>query len=271
MHIFVKKCENDMLNLPEVTGNNKRYVKLIIGIMIIMAVIMCILDYKEEVFAVVGEHYEDSLPIYCVETDEQVVSLTFDAAWGDEDLQDILKILDKHNCKATFFVTGDWAARYPDAIKRIYKSGHDLGNHGANHKHMTELSSGEMLEEIEGCHDLIKTMTGVDMELFRAPYGDYDERVILAAKSRHYYTIQWDVDSLDWKDYGVEDIIDRVCGHKALGNGSIILLHNGAKFTSEALDGLLTGLEAKGYTFLPVSRLIYRDKYHINHAGRQFK
>ncbi|MCM1208676.1 MAG: polysaccharide deacetylase family protein [Ruminococcus sp.] len=269
MHIFVKKCENDMLKLPEVDSSNRNLIKTAIAFMLALAAFMCILNYREEVLAVVGEHWEDRLPIYCVETDDKVVSLTFDAAWGDEDLKDILAILEKHNCKATFFVTGDWAARYPEAIQLIHKSGHDLGNHGANHKHMTQLSAKEKQEEIEGCHQLIKSMTGVDMDLFRAPYGDYNESVIMVANAKGYYTIQWDVDSLDWKDYGADDIIDRVSNHKNLGNGSIILLHNGSKYTCEALDGLLTELENKGYSIVPVSKLIYRDGYTLDHTGRQ--
>lgn len=260
-----------MLKLPEVNVNNRKYIKLAIVVMMALATLICVLDYRKEIFAVAHRHWEDRLPIYCVETEEKVVSLTFDAAWGDEDLKDILAILDKHNCKAAFFVTGDWAARYPEAIQLIHKSGHDLGNHGANHKHMTQLSAKEMQEEIEGCHQLIKSMTGVEMDLFRAPYGDYNESVIMVAKSKGYFTIQWDVDSLDWKDYGVDDIINRVSNHKALGNGSIILLHNGSKYTCQALDGLLTELENKGYSFVPVSELIYRKDYNMDQTGRQFK
>ena len=89
------------------------------------------------------------------------------------------------------------------------------------------------------------------------------------AKECGYYTIQWDVDSLDWKDYGVDSIIKTVTEHKHLGNGTIILCHNGAKYTAQALDTLITTLQEKGYTFVPVSELIYRDHYHMNHEGRQ--
>ena len=256
---------------PELKNKEIRYFKVVIVVMIVLSVILCVYDNSNSVAAVVGEHYEDSLPIYSVETEEKVVSITFDAAWGDEDLDEILSILEAHNCKAAFFVTGDWATRYPEAIEKIYKNGHDLGNHGANHKHMTTLSREEMISEIEGCHTIIKSMTGIDMTLFRAPYGDYNESVILAAKSEGYNTIQWDVDSLDWKDYGVESIISTVCNHKALQNGSIILLHNGSTYTAQALDALLTNLEEQGYSFVPVSELIYTEDYSIDHTGRQYQ
>lgn len=255
---------------PELKSKDIRCFKIVILIMIFLVIVICVYDNRNNIMAE-GEHYEDKLPIYSVETNEKVVSITFDAAWGDEDLDEILMILESHNCKAAFFVTGDWAKRYPDAIKKINEGGHELGNHGANHKHMPNLSQSQMVEEIEGCHDIIKSLTGTDMVLFRAPYGDYNERVVQAAKSKGYSTIQWDVDSLDWKDYGVQPIIDRVCNHKDLRNGSIILLHNGSKYTAQALDDLLTELENKGYRFAPLSEMIYTDDYSIDHTGRQFK
>ena len=79
------------------------------------------------------------------------------------------------------------------------------------------------------------------------------------------------VDSLDWKDYGVESIIKTVLDHKNLQNGSIILCHNGAKYTAEALERLITGLQEKGYEIVPVSELIYREIYHMDVTGRQIK
>lgn len=259
-----------MSGFPRLTYKEVSSLKFIIMLALALTIGVCMFEYKDEVLALVGEHYEDSLPIYSVETDKKVVSITFDAAWGDEDLDDILSVLDKHNCKATFFVTGDWATKYPDAIRKINNNGHDIGNHGAKHKHMTSLSRDEMLDEINGCHTIVKTITGKDMILFRAPYGDYNESVILAAKVKNYYTVQWDVDSLDWKDYGCDSIITKVCENKNLKNGSIILLHNGSKYTAMALDDVLTGLENKGYSFVSLSDMIYKKNYIIDHTGRQF-
>ena len=120
-------------------------------------------------------------------------------------------------------------------------------------------------------HKKVKELTGEDMYLFRPPYGDYDDEVILNAKENGYYTIQWDVDSLDWKDYGVDSIVDTVVNHKNLGNGSIILCHNGAKYTKDALDAMINGLQEKGYEIVPVSELIYKDDYHMDVTGRQIK
>ena len=211
------------------------------------------------------------LPIYCVETAEPKVALTFDAAWGNEDTAKILEILKKHDVHVTFFLRGGGVYSYPDEVRAILAAGHDLGNHSENHKNMSQLSDDVKKDELMKVHEKVRDLTGYEMFLFRPPYGDYDNAVVNVAKDCGYFAIQWDVDSLDWKDYGVDSIIKTVTEHKHLGNGSIILCHNGAKFTAQALDTLITKLKDKGYTIVPVSELIYRDKYHLNHEGRQIK
>ncbi len=209
------------------------------------------------------------LPIYCVETEEKKIALTFDAAWGNEDTKQIMDILNKHDVKVTFFMTGGWVEQFPDDVKMIYENGHDLGNHSQNHKNMSQITDSEKESELMSVHEKVKELTGYEMFLFRPPYGDYDNAVVKTAKKCGYYTVQWDVDSLDWKDYGVDSIIKTVTQHKALGNGSIILCHNGAKYTAQALDSMITTLKEAGYTFVPLSELIYKDNYHMNHEGRQ--
>ncbi len=209
------------------------------------------------------------LPIYCVQTDKPQVALSFDAAWGNEDTAQIMDILAKHNVKVTFFMTGGWVESFPEDVKYIASQGHDLGNHSENHKNMSQLSDEEIRSELQKVHDKVKTLTGQDMTLFRPPYGDYDDQVITVSRDMGYYPVQWDVDSLDWKDYGTESIIKTVLNHKHLGNGSIILMHNGAKYTPAALDAVITGLQDAGYELVPISQLIYRDNYHIDHEGRQ--
>ncbi len=210
-----------------------------------------------------------NLPIYCVETTEPKIALSFDAAWGNEDTDEILSILKKHDIHVTFFMTGGWVENYPEDVKKILAAGHDLGNHSENHKNMSQLSASECKDEIMKTHEKVKELTGYDMFLFRPPYGDYDNDVITTTESCNYYPIQWDVDSLDWKDYGVDSIIKTVCSHKHLGNGSIILCHNGATYTAAALDQMISQLKEQGYQIVPVSELILRDHYHMNSEGRQ--
>lgn len=211
------------------------------------------------------------LPIYSVETKEKKVALSFDAAWGNDDTQKILEILKKHGLHVTFFMTGDWVEKYPEDVKAIQAAGHDLGNHSENHKNMAQLSVEEQKTEIMTVHEKVKQLTGVDMQLFRPPYGEYNDNLILTAKDCGYFSVEWSVDSLDWKDYGVNSILDMVLKNKELRNGAIILCHNGAKYTPDALEQLIIGLEDKGYQIVPVSELIYKDNYHMDVTGRQIK
>lgn len=209
------------------------------------------------------------LPIYCVQTEKPQIALTFDAAWGNEDTCTILEILEKYNVKATFFMTGSWVKSYPEDVKAILAAGHDLGNHSENHLNMSQLSDAEKEEELMLVHNRVKQLTNYEMFLFRPPYGDYNDAVVKCAENCGYYAIQWDVDSLDWKDYGTDSIIQTVTQHKHLGNGSIILMHNGAKYTASALARVIETLQEDGYEFVPVSELIHREKYHMDHEGRQ--
>lgn len=211
------------------------------------------------------------LPIYCVDTDKPQIALSFDAAWGAEDFNEIMSILKKHNVQVTFFMTGGWVEANPECVKKLVKEGHTPGNHSETHPYMSKLSEEEIRNEIQLTHDKVKKLTGVDMCLFRPPYGDYSNTVITTLEDMNYYTIQWDVDSLDWKDYGVDSIIQTVCEHKNLGNGSIILCHNGAKYTADALDEMITNLKAQGYEFVTIDKLIYTEDYYLDVTGRQFK
>lgn len=107
------------------------------------------------------------------------------------------------------------------------------------------------------------------MNLFRPPYGDYSNTLLTQAKSLNYYAIQWNIDSQDWKNYGTDSIVSTILNHKDLKNGSIILMHNGAKYTAEALPKVIEGLKKKGYEIVPVSHLIYMDNFHIEPDGNQ--
>ncbi|MDL2274423.1 polysaccharide deacetylase family protein [Oscillospiraceae bacterium OttesenSCG-928-G22] len=208
------------------------------------------------------------LPIYSVETDgEKRMSISFDAAWGNEDTGQLIEILDRYGIKATFFVVGDWVDKYPESVRQLHDAGHEVMNHSNKHKHMTQLSREEIIADVEACNEKIEAVTGVRPILFRAPYGEYDDKVITALYSIDMYTIQWDVDSIDWKDLSAGEIQARVL--KKVQPGSIVLFHNAAKHTPEALPGLLDRLIADGYTLVPISELIYRENYEMDHTGRQ--
>lgn len=244
-----------------------RYIPLLMFALLLFAILIFLFYQKKMIFA--ANTGDRKLPIYCVQTEEKKIALTFDAAWGNEDTGILLDILKKHNIKATFFATGGWVSSYPEDVKKILAEGHDLGNHSENHKNMSTLNHTEQEEEIMLVHNRVKQLTDYEMFLFRPPYGDYDEALIDCVTDCGYYAIQWDVDSLDWKDYGTDSIIRTVTEHKHLGNGSIILMHNGAKYTASALERIIVSLQSEGYEFVPLSELIIKEDYTLDHEGRQ--
>ena len=212
---------------------------------------------------------DNALPIFNVDTDKKQVALSFDAAWGNEDTDKILEILANHKVNATFFVTGGWVATYPEDVKKIIASGHDLGNHSDNHRHMKELSNDQCRQEIMNVNEKVKVLTGLDMNLFRPPYGEFDNHVINSILACGYYPIEWNVDSLDWKDYGVESIVKTVTQNKNLSDGAIIRCNIGTKYTADALDTMIIRLQEQGYEIVPVSKLIMKDNYRIDNTGKQ--
>ena len=236
---------------------------------LLLGVVLALPPAAARVGAFAANNLERKLPIYCVQTEEPKVSVSFDAAWGADDTDELLRILKENDVKATFFLCGYWVEKYPEEVKKIAEAGHDLGNHSATHPHMSQQTPEQIAEELQSCHRNVKELTGVEMELFRPPFGEYDNKVIETAKQNGYYTIQWDVDSLDWKEQGVEAEINQVLNHKHLGNGSILLFHNDAKYTPQALDTILKGIKEKGYEIVPISALIHRGEFEMDHEGRQ--
>ena len=211
------------------------------------------------------------LPIYCVARDQKVASLTFDAAWGNEDTQQLIDILGTYDVKATFFVVGEWVDKYPESVKALHDAGHEVMNHSDTHAHLSQLSQEEITADLNACSDKIEAVTGTRPTLVRPPYGEYDDHVITAIRAMGLEPIQWDVDSLDWKDLSAGEITKRVLNKVC--PGSIVLFHNAALHTPEALPGIIEALLQEGYTFAPISQLIlpgaYNTDYTIDHTGRQ--
>ena len=211
------------------------------------------------------------LPIYSVEREQKMCSVSFDAAWGNEDTQALIDILARYNVKATFFCVGDWAEKYPESVKALHDAGHEVMSHSNHHDHFNTLSAQEIIDDLNACNDKIEAVTGVRPTLFRPPYGEYDDHVISTVRGMGIQPIQWDVDSLDWKDYDAATITQRVT--EKVGPGSIVLFHNAALHTPEALPGILEYLLGQGYSIVPVSQLVLSGEegtdYTIDHTGRQ--
>ena len=207
------------------------------------------------------------LPIYCVERDQKMVSISFDAAWGNEDTQTLIDILDRYHVKATFFVVGDWVEKYPESVKALHDAGHEIMNHSDTHAHYNGLSADQIIADVQACNEKIQSITGVCPTLIRCPYGEYDDHVISAIRSIGMEPIQWDVDSWDWMEISASEITERVTSR--IQNGSIVLFHNAALHTPEALPSILDYMIAQGYTVVPISQILLDCDYTIDHAGRQ--
>ena len=209
---------------------------------------------------------EKMLPIYCVQRDDKCVSLTFDAAWGNEDTQTLIDILGQYNVKATFFVVGNWVDKFPESVKALAEAGHEVMTHSDDHAHFSKLTSEQIVANLNAGCDKIESVTGVRPTLFRCPYGEYDDHVIQTVNDMGLKTIQWDVDSLDWKDLSAGEITQRVTD--GVRSGSIVLFHNAAKHTPEALPGIIEYLQQNGYHIVPVSELLLNGDYEMDHTGR---
>lgn len=205
------------------------------------------------------------VPVYRVEPGQNRVAISFDAAWGDEQTEELLDILDENNAKATFFLVGDWVDKYPDDVKLIRSRGHDIGNHSDTHPHMPQLGLSGETNEVRACNDKIKALTGSAPTLFRAPYGDYDNNLVSCVKGLGMYCVQWDVDSLDWMDPSPEELCENVLGK--VKDGSIVLMHNGAKNTPAALPSIIKGIRAKGLEIVLIKDLIPEGEYYTDAQG----
>ena len=207
------------------------------------------------------------VPIYSVETVNKQVAISFDAAWGADKTAKIVETLQAYNVGATFFLVGFWVDKNSDMVKLIDEAGFEIGNHSSTHPDLTTVSSEKLEAELDGCNTLIKNITGKDVKLFRAPYGAYNNNVLDTATKLGMQTIQWDVDSLDWKGLSADQITMRILNN--VKNGSIILCHNNSDHILDALPMVLDRLQKQGYKVTSIGDLIYKDNYNIDRNGIQ--
>lgn len=209
------------------------------------------------------------LPIYNVQTEENKIAFTMNCAWNADDIDSILETLKNNDVHITFFMVGNWVDKYPESVKKIHEAGHEIGSHSNTHPHVNNLSSEKNLEEIKLSVSKIEKITGKKINLYRAPYGEYNDTVIQVAQENGYYTIQWNLDTLDYEGLTGDEMWNRL--ENKLVKGSIILSHNGTKHTADSLDMLIKNIKSQGFEITTVSDLIYKDNYIINNNGIQIK
>lgn len=206
------------------------------------------------------------VPIYCVDRSDNYVAISFDAAWGADKTRQIMDVCDSYNVKATFFLVGFWIDKYPDMVAEISSRGFEIGTHSETHPQMSKLDESKINSELTlSCRKLVD-ITGKPVKLFRPPFGDYNNRLINAADNLGLYTIQWSVDSLDWKGLSAVQIAERVQKAKS---GDIILCHNNSDHIVEALPLIFEALQLKSLKFCTIGELIYLDNYYIDGTGKQ--
>lgn len=238
-----------------------------VTLLLVLTIILSAAFYSSDKSLAVFEPKRE-LPIYSVDCLEKKIAITFDCAWGSEDIPQILSILKDHDVKVTFFVVGLWAQKNKDAVKMISNEGHDVANHSYSHLRMGCIDNNKIKSEIIKCNNTLKEITGKENNLFRAPYGEYNDNVVKIARELNQYTIQWDVDSLDWKP-GItpQQIQKRILSN--VKNGSILLFHNDTAHTVRILPDIITALKNEGYSFEPASSLIMRENFYIDFSGKQ--
>ena len=241
-------------------------VKVFISLMLVLVTLVFMLSVSNATTVYFG-YAERKVPIYSVETKEKKVALTFDAAWGADKTSKIVQILKENQVGGTFFLVGFWSEKYQDKIKEIDAAGLDIGTHSNTHPKMSTLSQAQMEIELQTSMNLITTVTGKPVNLFRPPYGDYNDQLILTADKLGLKTIQWSVDSLDWKGLTAEQIMTRV--KSGTHDGAIILFHNNSDNILEALPQVIDYLKSQGYKMVNLSELLYQENYIIDNNGTQ--
>lgn len=183
------------------------------------------------------------------------IALTFDAGSDTAGIQ-ILDILKKHQVKATFFLTGKWAEKFPDYTKRIAMEGHVIGNHTYSHPDPVTITSASLLQEIQKAEQAIKLASGKSPQpYFRFPYGSYNSTTLLTVGQVGYHSsIQWSLDTIDWQQPAIDVIVSRI--KAGASNGDIVLMHIGGINTPAAVDQVIPYLKAKGFQLVTISELL---------------
>ena len=207
------------------------------------------------------------IPIYCVDRTDKKISISFDASWGSDKTESLLKILKDTNTKANFFLVGMWVDKNEELVKKMDSLGIEIGTHSNLHPDMAKLSKGQIELELSTSKNKIERLLQKTVTLFRAPFGSYNNTLIEVAESLNLKTIQWDVDSLDWKGLSATEISKRVLS--GTKSGSIILCHNNADHIVEALPSIITNLKSRGYEFVTISELLLSGNTKVDSSGRQ--
>ena len=224
---------------------------VVICIILLVVVIGCFVGSNRETSCASNSEYNGT--IYAGDKQSKNISLMINIYWGNAELETMLEILEKHNIKTTFFIGGSWAIQNQDLLKKIYNLGHEIASHGYSHKEHAKLSYQENIVEIQKCHNIVKEILGVEMELFAPPGGSYNSNTIKAATELGYKTIMWTRDTIDWRDKNTELIYSRAVSK--MSGGDLILMHPTA-CTKDALERVINYAEEHNFKLTTVSETL---------------
>lgn len=192
------------------------------------------------------------VPIYRG-TSADKVSLMINVYWGTEYVEPMLDVFDSYEIKTTFFLGGSWVEKNHGVAREIVKRGHEIGNHGYFHKDHKKLNRSANKTEIVSCHNVVKAVLGVEMNLFAPPSGSFCVDTLDIAEEIGYNTIMWSLDTIDWRDKDVSLIVKRATEKASAGD--LILMHP-TKETLEALPMIIEKLHGKGLGVARVSDVL---------------
>ena len=189
------------------------------------------------------------------DVNNETIALTFNISWGEEKVFDILRQLETDQVQATFFVSGEWAERHPDILKKITENKHELGILGYRYKSYLDQEIDQVRKDLYHAQEVFKKLGYPDIELLRTPSGHFNKEIIALAEQLGFKVIHWNINPHDWKNPGTETIVNMIM--EKTTNGDILLLHasDSAKQTAKALQTILPGLKNKGFEFVTVSEL----------------
>lgn len=222
---------------------------IVICFLIALIFIGCYIGNKNAVMQTANSEYNGT--IYAGDKNSNKVSLMINVYWGTDSLKKMIDILDKFDVKVTFFVGGTWAKENRELLKSMHQKGHEIASHGYKHKEHGKLDYTQNLAEIQMCHEIVKEILNIDMELFAPPGGSYNKNTVHAASFLGYKTIMWTRDTIDWRDHNTSLIFNRavtnMCG------GDLILMHP-TENTAEALSNIISYAKKHNFELVTVSK-----------------
>lgn len=235
---------------------------------VVLAAIVAVLII---VFAITGSvtasAQAEKMPVCSVGRGDNKIALTFNCAWDASDIDALLDTLGKNDAKATFFVTGEFCGTHPDAVRKMSDGGHSVQSCTDKNIHIKGMNINDLIADAKAASQKIKALTGKEPKLYRAPFGDFDDKTLTTLEGMGLVPVQWSVDSKDLDDPDAVSIKKRVLENT--GSGSILLFHNESTVNGDTLAQIITGLKQKGFETVRAEELLFSDNYVIDENGVQ--